>query len=229
MDQANSAEVASLAKKLEHSVLAPGATRREIVEGCRVARDWRAGVMMVQPVWLELAVAELAGSGVTPASVLAFPHGAALPEAKAFEAAALARLGAREIDMVMNVGAMKSGDYDAVRRDIAGVVKAAGDAPVKVILEICLLTDEEIATACKICEAAGGAFVKTSTGFAKSGATPAAVALMRRNVCKSVGVKASGGIRTLADALEMIRAGADRIGTSSTAKILEEMRGNPSI
>ena len=225
MNQANSAEIAALAKKLEHSVLAPDTTRAEIVEGCRVARDWGAGVMMVQPTWLELAVSELAGSDVTPASVLAFPHGTALPETKAAEASALARLGARELDMVMNVGALKSGDYDMVHRDVAGVVEAAGDAPVKVILEICLLTDEEIIAACKICEAAGAAFVKTSTGFAKSGATFAAVALMRRSVGEDVGVKASGGIRTLADALDMIRAGADRIGTSSTVKILGEMRG----
>ncbi len=224
MNQTNSAEAAKLAKKLEHSVLGPGTTRAEIVAGCAVARDCGARVMMVQPAWLELAVAELAGSDVAPASVLAFPHGAALPETKASEAAALAALGAREIDMVMNVGALRSGDYDAVHRDVAGVVEATGESPVKVILEICLLTNEEIVAACKICETAGAAFVKTSTGFSKSGATAGAVALMRRSVGENVGVKASGGIRTLDQALEMIRAGADRIGTSSTAAILGEMR-----
>lgn len=225
MERAKSAETAELAKKLEHSVLAPDAARGDILEGCRVAREWGAGVMMVQPAWLELAAAELAGSGVTPASVLAFPHGAARAEAKAFEASLLARLGALEIDMVMNAGALKSGDCGAVLRDVAGVVEAAGGARVKVILEICLLTDEEIAEACGICERAGAAFVKTSTGFAKSGATAEAVALMRRSVSERVGVKASGGIRTLAQAREMIRAGADRIGTSATAKILEELNG----
>lgn len=222
MEQVRAAGPAEIAKMLEHSVLAPDASRADILAGCRVARDWGAGVMMVQPAWLELAVSELEGSGVTPASVLAFPHGAATAEAKAFEASLLARLGAREIDMVMNVGAMKSGDEGVVHSDVAGVVEASGGARVKVILEICLLTDEEIAAACKICESAGAAFVKTSTGFAKSGATAAAVSLMRRSVSERVGVKASGGVRTLAAVREMIQAGADRIGTSSTAAILGE-------
>lgn len=214
-----------LASMLEHSVLAPSAGKKDIVEGCALARRLGAGVMMVQPFWLGLVVSELAGSDVIPASVLAFPHGASLPSAKAYEAERLAQAGAREIDMVMNVSAVKSGDCDAAERDIAGVVAAAAGhgAKVKVILETSLLTDEEIVASCRISERAGAAFVKTSTGFASGGATTEHVALMRRSVDASVGVKASGGIRTLAAALAMIRYGASRIGTSSTEKILSEL------
>lgn len=217
-----------LAKKLEHSVLSPATTEREVVEGCAVARRYEVGVMMVQPSWLSLAVNELAGSDVTPASVLSFPHGASLPEAKAFEADRLATRGAREIDMVLNVGALKSGDSKGVLRDVQGVVEAArGRAAIKVILEICLLTDDEIARACEICERAGAAFVKTSTGFGGGGATRKAVRLMRTSVGPSVGVKASGGIRTLSDVLGMLESGADRIGTSATVKIMEELSAIP--
>lgn len=209
---------------LEHSVLAPGASRAEVVAGVEVARRLNAGVMMVAPCWLETVVAELAGCGTIPASVLAFPHGTSLPEAKASEAERLARLGARELDMVMNVGRLKSGEFEAVRRDIAGVVAAAGaQTRVKVILETCLLTDAEIVAACKISEDAGAAYVKTSTGFSSGGATAHAVALMRASVGAHTGVKASGGIRTLADARAMIEAGATRIGTSATERILDEL------
>lgn len=213
-----------LALMLEHSVLSPSSGRVEVVEGCDLARRLGVGVMMVTPLWLELAVAKLAGSDVIPASVLAFPHGASLPSAKAYEAEKLVAVGAREIDMVMNVSAVKSGDYEAAERDIAGVVMAAGSgAKVKVILETSLLTDEEIVASCRISERAGAAFVKTSTGFGPGGATTAHVALLRRSVGASVGVKASGGIRSLSDALAIIRAGASRIGTSSTEKILSEL------
>lgn len=214
---------AELAKMLEHSVLSPTATQRDILAGCDVARRLGVGVMMVQPCWLETAVAALGGSDVRPASVLAFPHGASLSPAKAYEAEALARIGAREIDMVMNVGALKSGMTEAVRRDIAMIVAASGGAAVKVILEICHLAEAEIVAACQIAESAGAAFVKTSTGFAGGGATCEAVALMRRSVGAAVGVKASGGIRTLADALRMIECGASRIGTSATVDILREI------
>lgn len=213
-----------LARMLEHSVLSPSSGWSEIVEGCRTAVRLGAGVMMVQPFWLELVVAELAGSDVLPASVLAFPHGLSLSSAKAYEAERLAVIGAREIDMVMNISAVKSGDYDAAERDIAGVVAASGSVVrVKVILETALLTDEEIIASCRIAARAGAAFVKTSTGFGPGGATREAVSLMRRSVSPYVGVKASGGIRSLADALAMIEAGASRIGTSSTEKILSEL------
>lgn len=214
---------AGLARMLEHSVLAPSAGRREIIEGCEVAARLHAGVMMVQPFWLELIVAELAGSDVKPASVLAFPHGCSTTSAKAYEAERLAAAGAGEIDMVMNISALKSGDHVAVERDIAAVVAAAGaSARVKVILETALLTDAEIVDSCRIAERAGAAFVKTSTGFGPGGATREGVALMRKSVGPSVGVKASGGIRSLEDALEMIRCGACRIGTSATEKILSD-------
>lgn len=212
-----------LAGFLEHSVLAPSTTEEDVIKGCALARACGAVVMMVQPAWLRRAVAELAGSGVKPASVLSFPHGASLPEAKAFEAEKLASAGAMEIDMVINIGALKSGKYDLVRNDIAGVVSAAGESVmIKTILETALLTDEEIAAACRIAEEAKAAFVKTSTGFGPGGAVCGAVALMRKSVTGGVGVKASGGIRTLAQTLEMIRCGANRIGTSSTEAILRE-------
>lgn len=219
-------DIREFAKKLEHSVLSPAATERDIIDGCAVARQYGAGVMMVQPFWLKLAAETLSGSGVIPASVLAFPHGCTLAAAKAFEAERLVQAGAVEIDMVMNIGAFKSRLYRAVEDDIAGVVKAARPSVVKVIIEICYLSDDEIVTACKICENAGAGFVKTSTGFAQSGATKEAVALMRRTVDSRMGVKASGGIRTLADAQGMIESGAGRIGTSSTVQIMEELTGS---
>ncbi len=219
-----------LARMLEHSVLSPGASRAEIAAGCALARERGVRAMVVQPCWLEYAVSCLVGSDVLPVSVLAFPHGASLPSAKAHEAAALAALGAKEIDMVMNVSALKDRDYDIVAKDIAGVVAAAGAAVrVKVILETALLTDEEIVDACRIAVDAGAAFVKTSTGFGPGGATSEAVSLMRRTVGDGMGVKASGGIRSLDDALKMIEAGADRIGTSATVKILDELRAIPKI
>ena len=215
---------AELAKMLEHSVLAPTATLSDVIDGCVLARGFDVGVMMVQPCWLEHAVAELAGSSVIPASVLSFPHGLSLPSAKAVEAERLALLGAREIDMVMNVSALKSREYAFVSDDIAGVVASAGGSVrIKVILETASLTEDEIVRACGIAEEAGAAFVKTSTGFGPSGATCEAVALMRRSVSAYMGVKASGGIRNLQQALEMVRCGASRIGTSSTEKILLEM------
>ncbi|MDL2263256.1 deoxyribose-phosphate aldolase [Synergistaceae bacterium OttesenSCG-928-I11] len=216
---------AELARTLEHSVLSPAASRADIEAGCELARAYGVRAMVVQPYWLEHAVACLAGSEVLPVSVLAFPHGVSLPSAKAHEAERLAMLGAKEIDMVMNVSALKCRDYDAVASDIAGVVAASGVAVrVKVILETAFLIDDEIADACRIAQDAGAAFVKTSTGFGPGGATCEAVALMRRTVSDFVGVKASGGIRTLDDALKMLVCGADRIGTSATKKILDEMR-----
>lgn len=215
---------AELAKMLEHSVLGPASTKSDVSAGCELARALEVGVMVVQPYWLEHAVAELAGSCVLPASVLSFPHGASLSCAKAAEAEKLALLGAKEIDMVMNVGALKSGEFDLVHDDIMGVVAAAGaSVRLKVILETALLSVDEIVRACEIAERAGAAFVKTSTGFGPGGATREAVALMRRSVGGNVGVKASGGIRTLEQALEMVDCGACRIGTSATARILQEM------
>ncbi len=213
-----------LAGMLEHSVLSPGAGRAEIAAGCALAQDHDVRAMVVQPCWLRYAAELLGESEVLPVSVLAFPHGASLSSAKAHEAERLAWLGAKEIDMVMNVSALKDRDYGAVASDIAGVVAAVGTAArVKVILETALLTDCEIVNACRIAVDAGAAFVKTSTGFGPGGATPGAVSLMRRTVGDGVGVKASGGIRSLADALKMIEAGADRIGTSATGKILAEL------
>lgn len=211
-----------LARAIEHSTLAPDTTRERIIHECSVARAFQVRAMVVQPVWLDTARKELAWCDVIPVSVLAFPHGGALAETKAAEAAELASRGAGEIDMVMNIGALKSGSPEEIAREIAMVVAAARGVAVKVILETCLLTDEEIVASCRLCEKSGARFVKTSTGFSGGGATEAAVRLMRSSVGTNVGVKASGGIRTREDALRMLRAGADRIGTSATAKILGE-------
>ena len=153
--------------------------------------------------------------------MVGFPLGAMTAEAKAFEAADAVRRGAREIDMVLHVGALKARDYAAVHRDIAAVVEASRPWPVKVILETCLLDQEEKLLACALSKAAGAAFVKTSTGFGKAGATEADVALMRRAVGDELGVKASGGVRTAEDAMRMIRAGADRIGASASVAIVQ--------
>jgi deoxyribose-phosphate aldolase len=169
----------------------------------------------------------LRGSETRVCTVVGFPLGATLPEVKAFEAGRVVDEGACEVDMVMNIGALKSGDYRFVERDVAGVVAAShrGGALVKVIIETALLTDDEKVKACVIVRAAGAEFVKTSTGFASSGATPDDVALMRRVVGPDVGVKAAGGVKDLKSAQAMIQAGADRIGASVGVKIIQESRG----
>jgi deoxyribose-phosphate aldolase len=176
-------------------------------------------------VWVPLTAARLRGSGVRVGSVVGFPLGAAAPEAKAFAARHLVGIGAAEIDMVMNVGALRSGEDEAVVRDVAGVVEAAGPgATVKVILETALLRDDEKERACLLCKQAGAHFVKTSTGFGPGGATAEDVRLMRRVVGPEMGVKASGGIRDIPVALEMVRAGASRIGSSSGVAIVSALR-----
>ena len=166
------------------------------------------------------AAQALAGSGVRTCCVVGFPLGAMAADAKAFEARAAVAAGAQEIDMVMNVGLARGDEWDAVQADIAAVVAAAAPAPVKVILETCLLTDGQKRRACLAAKAAGAAFVKTSTGFSTGGATEADVRLMRAAVGPDMGVKASGGVRTREDALRMLAAGATRIGASATAQIV---------
>lgn len=213
----------ALAAMIDHTLLRPDATAEDILRICREARCYGFASVCVNPYWVAPAAAELAGSGVKVSSVAGFPLGAHSTAVKAAEAEAAARAGAREIDMVLNIGELKGGNPEAVRRDIAAVVDSARgwDAAVKVILETCLLDDAQKVQACLLAREAGAAFVKTSTGFAAGGATAADVALMRRTVGTEMGVKASGGIRTLQDVRAMLTAGANRIGTSSGVKIIQ--------
>jgi deoxyribose-phosphate aldolase len=213
----------AIAALIDHTILKPEATRSEVVKVCREARQYGFASVCVNPYWVPLVRAELAGSNVKVCTVVGFPLGATSTEAKVAETAAALRAGADEIDMVINVGALRSGDHEAVKLDIQQVVKAAHEARamVKVILETALLNDNEKAVACTLCKMAGADFVKTSTGFSKSGATAADVALMRSVVGPGMGVKASGGIRTLDDLRQMTAAGATRIGASASVKIVE--------
>jgi deoxyribose-phosphate aldolase len=210
-----------LARMLDHSVLKPESTEADVRAGIDVVRVWRIGYFCVQPCWVKLAAATLADGAAGVVSVVGFPHGADRAPTKA-QAAALAQAdGAREIDTVLNIGALKSGAHREAAADIAAVVRAVRDIPVKVIIEAGALTDEEKRLACRLAVDAGAAFVKTSTGFHHAGgATVADVRLMRAVVGPHIGVKASGGIRALADALAMLAAGANRIGTSASASIL---------
>jgi len=210
-----------LAGLLDHSILKPEATEVQILAGADLVRQWAIGFFCVQPSFVSIASAGLQDSGARVVSVVGFPHGCERSVLKAQTAELAVQDGAAEVDMVLNVGKLKSGRSQAVASEIAQVVRAVPGIPVKVILETCLLTDEEKVIACRLVQDAGAAFVKTSTGFNPGGgATAADVRLMRRVVGPAFGVKAAGGIRTLADALTMIEAGANRLGTSASAAIL---------
>ncbi|MCX7669712.1 MAG: deoxyribose-phosphate aldolase, partial [Anaerolineae bacterium] len=210
-----------------HTLLKPEATADQIVKLCAEARENGFATVCVNPTWVALAAQELRGSPVKVCTVVGFPLGATLPEVKAFETERAIALGASEIDMVQNIGALKSRDYKLVADDIAAVVRVAHarQASVKVIIETALLTDDEKIESCVIAQAAGADYVKTSTGFSTGGATVADVALMRRVVGPGMGVKASGGIKSAADAAQMIAAGATRLGASAGVKIVREARG----
>lgn len=214
----------SLAGLIDHTALKPQTTQRDIITLCEEARSYGFAAVCVNPSYVHLAAELLRNSPVEVATVVGFPLGATLSAVKAFETAEAIHDGATEIDMVMDIGALKSGDYEHVLEDIAAVVEAAhaGDAIVKVILEAALLTDEEKVLACRLATAAGAEFVKTSTGFGPGGATVEDVALMRQTVGSEVGVKAAGGIRSYADAQRMIAAGANRLGASAGVLIVEE-------
>jgi deoxyribose-phosphate aldolase len=213
----------TIAAMIDHTILKPDATRNDVIKVCREARQYNFASVCVNPYWVPLVKAELAGSPVKVCTVVGFPLGATSTEAKVAETAAALRSGAQEIDMVINVGALRSGDHDAVKTDIQEVVKVshAAGAIVKVILETALLDDSQKAIACTLCKLAGADFVKTSTGFGPSGATAHDVALMRATVGPGMGVKASGGIRTWDDFKTMAAAGATRIGASASVKIVE--------
>ena len=206
---------------LDHTLLKADATPADIVAVTAEAKQYQTASVCVNSCYAKLVAQELRGSGVKTCVVVGFPLGAMATSAKALEAALAVRDGAEEIDMVMNIGAAKAGDWAAVQTDIAAVVLAANPAIVKVIIETCMLADEEKVKACLAAKAAGAAFVKTSTGFSTGGATPEDIALMRKTVGSALGVKASGGVRTREQALQMIEAGASRIGCSSTKKIME--------
>ena len=206
---------------IDHTNLKPNATAADIERLCDEARAHGFATVAINGCWTSLAAERLAGSGVGISTCIGFPLGAMTSEAKAFEAARAAADGTTEIDMVVNVGRLAQGDDAYVTRDIAAVVEAAPGVPVKVILECCLLDDEQIVRGCKDSVAAGAAFVKTSTGFSKGGATLHDVALMRATVGGKCKVKAAGGIHNADEARAMIEAGADRIGTSSGIAIVE--------
>ncbi|MGX7263901.1 deoxyribose-phosphate aldolase [Enterococcus crotali] len=209
-------------KMIDHTLLKPEADEDAVLLLIEEAKKYEFASVCVNPYWVALASKELAGTSVDICTVIGFPLGANTTATKAFEAADAIKNGATEIDMVINVGALKSGDEETVLKDIKAVVESAqGKALVKVILENCLLTDREIATASKLSVQAGADFVKTSTGFSTGGATIKDIALMRKTVGPTIGVKASGGVRTAEDAKAMIHAGASRVGASSSVAIVD--------
>jgi len=213
----------NLARMIDHTLLKPDATPDQIAQLCFEARKYQFASVCVNPTWVKLCAQLLEGSPVKVCTVIGFPLGATSSEVKAFEAENAIDRGATEIDMVINIGALKARELEFVAQDIRGVVNAAHshNRIVKVILETTLLTDEEKTIACLLSKEAGADFVKTSTGFAGGGATVHDVALMRRVVGPEIGVKASGGVRTFEDAESMIKAGATRIGASAGVKILQ--------
>jgi deoxyribose-phosphate aldolase len=213
----------AIASLIDHTLLKPEASLAEIEKVCQEARKYNFASVCINPYWVPKAAALLAGCPVKVCTVIGFPLGANTTETKRAEAEAAIKSGAREVDMVINIGALKSGDHECVRADIAAVAQAAHDAGaiVKVILETALLTDDEKAIACTMAKLAKADFVKTSTGFSKHGATVHDVALMREIVGPGMGVKASGGVRTLEDVKAMAAAGATRIGASASVKIVE--------
>ncbi len=213
----------SLSHMIDHTLLKPDATQEEIAQLCYEARKFGFASVCVNPSYVRLCADLLKGSDVLVCTVVGFPLGATSTEAKVFEAQKAIRDGATEVDMVINVGALKSRDYELVERDIAAVARAchAGGAILKVIIEAALLTDEEKVAASYLTKITGADFVKTSTGFGPGGATAEDVALMRRVVGPQMGIKAAGGIRTFADAQKMIAAGATRIGASASVKIVQ--------
>src|ERR671926_272489 len=212
---------------VDHTLLKPEASEADITRLCEEAAQYRFASVCVNPSWVKTAACVLRGSGVPVCTVVGFPLGATLADVKAYETRRAIIDGAREIDMVINIGALKSGDDCAVEYDIRAVVEAAhGEGVlVKTIIETALLTDEEKVRACLAAKRAGADFVKTSTGFAKSGATVADVALMRRTVGAEMGVKAAGGVKGIEDARAMLEAGATRIGASVGVKIAQEAAG----
>ncbi|TWS95603.1 deoxyribose-phosphate aldolase [Streptococcus sp. sy018] len=210
-----------LNKYIDHTLLKQDSTREQIDQLIAEAKEYDFASVCVNPTWISYCAKALKETDVKVCTVVGFPLGATLSDVKAFETAASIKAGADEIDMVINIGALKSGDLELVESDIRAVVEASQDKLVKVIIETCLLTEEEKVLACQLAVKAGADFVKTSTGFSTNGATVADVKLMRETVGLEVGVKAAGGARSLADAQAFIEAGATRIGTSSGVAIIK--------
>jgi deoxyribose-phosphate aldolase len=213
-----------VARLIDHTLLKPEATPAQVERLCDEARRYGFASVCVNPVYVKLAAEKLAGSGVAVCTVVGFPLGATTTSIKVQEAQQAMADGASEIDMVIHIGALKAGDHDAVQKDIAAVAAAchAGGALLKVIIEAVLLSDKEKVIACQLAQAAGADFVKTSTGFAGGGATVEDVRLMRRAVGPHMGIKAAGGVRSYADAMAMVEAGATRIGASAGVEIVEQ-------
>ncbi|WP_141575456.1 deoxyribose-phosphate aldolase [Actinomadura sp. WMMA1423] len=214
-----------VAKMIDHSLLRPELTPAEVAEGVATSLRYRTASVCVRPVDVPAAAAALAGSDVAVGTVVGFPHGGSTTAAKAFETAELVALGAQEIDMVVDIGRLRAGDTAHTRDEIAAVVEAADGRPVKVIFENAYLDDAQKVAGYRAAEAAGAAFVKTSTGFAPGGATPHDIALMRRTVSAHIQVKAAGGVRTLDALLHLHHLGATRFGATATAAILDDLRG----
>ncbi|MGX6970656.1 deoxyribose-phosphate aldolase [Vagococcus bubulae] len=213
----------NLAKYVDHTLLKPDATREQIKTLCEEAAEYDFASVCVNPFWVSYAADILADAKAKVCTVIGFPLGANTTETKVFETTNAIENGAEEIDMVINIGALKNKEYDIVEKDIAAVVEASHPkAIVKVIIETCLLTDEEIVKACELSVAANADFVKTSTGFSTGGATPEDVKLMKDTVKDNAFVKASGGVRSKEDAFTMIEMGADRLGTSSGILLVKE-------
>lgn len=212
-----------VAKLIDHAVLKPNQTDADIVKNAKMCAARSVGSLCVRPSDVKLAAETLKGSSCVPSCVIGFPHGANKPETKAFEAKQAIEDGAKELDMVLNVGKFLSGDHAWVKRDIEGVVNVAKPKGVlvKVILETCLLTHEQVAQACKIAEAAGADFVKTSTGFNGDGANPEVIGIMLKTVGKTMSVKASGGVRTWEVAVGYLKQGCRRLGVASTEAVLD--------
>lgn len=216
-----------LAKMIDHTILKPEATEKEVEKLCKEALEYNFASVCINPSMVEKAAEMLKGSDVKVCTVIGFPLGATTTEVKAFETEDVIKKGATEVDMVINVGKLKEGNLAYVKKDIEAVVNAAkGKALTKVIIETCLLTDEEKVTACKLSKEAGADFVKTSTGFSTAGATAKDIKLMRETVGEGLGVKASGGVRSLEDAELMIENGASRIGASASIAICEGTKSN---
>lgn len=210
----------NIARMIDHTVLKAFSTREDVIKVCNEAKEYGFFSVCINPTHIELAKKELEGSAVKVCTVIGFPLGANTSEVKAFETKDAIAKGAHEVDMVINIGALKDKDYDLVYKDIKSVVDAANkEALVKVIIETCYLTDEEKKIACELSVKAGADYVKTSTGFGTGGSTPEDIKLMRDVVGPNIGVKASGGVRTTEDAIKVIDAGASRIGASASISI----------
>ena len=210
-----------IAKLIDHTLLKPEATKEQIIKICTEAKEYHFASVCVNPYWVKLVSEELKDSDVKVCTVIGFPLGATPSAVKAFETKNAIENGADEVDMVINIGALKSGLYEVVLEDIRAVVEAAGNVLTKVIIETALLTEDEKVKACELAVQAGADFVKTSTGFSKGGATAEDIALMRKTVGPDLGVKASGGVRSAQDAEKMIEAGATRLGASSGVEIVK--------